>query len=257
MSGSVKAWLQYGVTINVLGDLQISDCEGVNRPVFLQYAARLNVGGELKINGSCPTAGEPLLFATAAGGDANTPIVTAKKVTLRASNGGGAVLNSCHFDTRTLDLACPAYGLVAGDNVSTAVNKARFKVDRLVATNTGTTYVMFVDTPVLAAPYVFIEDIAVYDTRGTKASAVVQVGSGNSLNLHIGSVSESSGVPLYNWVGADKHVRVAQRQFVCQGTPEGMIPAPIGSIACRIDGGVNTSFYVKQSGTGNTGWAAK
>jgi hypothetical protein len=235
MSGSVRAWLQYGVTINVLGDLQIIDCEGANRPVFLQYAARLNVGGELKINGSCPTAGEPLLFATAAGGDANTPIVTAKKVTLRASNGGGAVLNSCHFDTRTLDLACPAYGLIVGDNVSTAANKARFKVDRLVATNTGTTYVMLVTTPVLAAPYIFIDDVAVYDTRGTKASAVFQVETGNSMNFHVGCVSESSGVPLYSWIGADKYVRVAQRQFVCQGTPEGMLPASVGAVAQRID----------------------
>jgi hypothetical protein len=41
------------------------------------------------------------------------------------------------------------------------------------------------------------------------------------------------------------------------GSPEGVITAPIGSIYSRSDGGILTSFYVKQSGTGNTGWAAK
>ena len=41
------------------------------------------------------------------------------------------------------------------------------------------------------------------------------------------------------------------------GSPEGVVTAPIGSLYSRSDGGVLTSFYVKQSGTGNTGWAAK
>jgi hypothetical protein len=41
------------------------------------------------------------------------------------------------------------------------------------------------------------------------------------------------------------------------GSPEGVITSPIGSIFTRTDGGAGTSFYVKESGTGNTGWAAK
>ena len=41
------------------------------------------------------------------------------------------------------------------------------------------------------------------------------------------------------------------------GTPEGQITAPVGAIATRRDGGASTTFYVKQSGTGNTGWVAK
>jgi len=45
--------------------------------------------------------------------------------------------------------------------------------------------------------------------------------------------------------------------FVGTGTPESQITANIGSIYHRLDGGANTSFYVKESGTGNTGWAAK
>ena len=40
------------------------------------------------------------------------------------------------------------------------------------------------------------------------------------------------------------------------GTPEGIKTAPVGSIFLRTDGGASTTLYVKQSGTGNTGWAA-
>ena len=41
------------------------------------------------------------------------------------------------------------------------------------------------------------------------------------------------------------------------GTPEGVITAGIGSLFLRSDGGAGTSLYVKQSGTGNTGWVGK
>jgi len=41
------------------------------------------------------------------------------------------------------------------------------------------------------------------------------------------------------------------------GSPEGVITAKVGSLYIRRDGGVGTTFYVKESGTGNTGWVAK
>ena len=41
------------------------------------------------------------------------------------------------------------------------------------------------------------------------------------------------------------------------GSPEGVVTAPVGSLYSRTDGGLLTSLYVKESGTGNTGWAGK
>lgn len=41
------------------------------------------------------------------------------------------------------------------------------------------------------------------------------------------------------------------------GTPEGSKTAVVGSLFSRTDGGASTTLYVKQSGTGNTGWVAK
>lgn len=41
------------------------------------------------------------------------------------------------------------------------------------------------------------------------------------------------------------------------GTPESQITAGIGSLYQRLDGGTSTTLYVKESGTGATGWVAK
>ena len=41
------------------------------------------------------------------------------------------------------------------------------------------------------------------------------------------------------------------------GTPEGAVTSPVGSLYSRTDGGAITTLYVKESGTGATGWVAK
>ena len=45
--------------------------------------------------------------------------------------------------------------------------------------------------------------------------------------------------------------------FQGNGTPEAAVAAPVGSFYSRKDGGAGTSFYVKESGSGNTGWIGK
>jgi len=40
-------------------------------------------------------------------------------------------------------------------------------------------------------------------------------------------------------------------------TPEAAVTAPVGTLYVRTDGGTNTTLYVKEAGTGNTGWVAK
>ena len=51
---------------------------------------------------------------------------------------------------------------------------------------------------------------------------------------------------------------VAQTVFVMVGTgsPEGVVTASPGAEYRRTDGGVGTTLYIKESGTGNTGWVA-
>src|SRR5262249_35831977 len=41
------------------------------------------------------------------------------------------------------------------------------------------------------------------------------------------------------------------------GSPEGVVTAPVGKLYLRTNGGAGTTLYVKESGTGSTGWVAK
>jgi hypothetical protein len=41
------------------------------------------------------------------------------------------------------------------------------------------------------------------------------------------------------------------------GSPEGAVTAPVGSLFLRKDGGGGSTLYVKETGTGNTGWTGK
>ncbi|TMV48301.1 hypothetical protein FE783_17410 [Paenibacillus mesophilus] len=45
--------------------------------------------------------------------------------------------------------------------------------------------------------------------------------------------------------------------FHGSGSPEGVVTAPVGSLFLRADGSPGSTLYVKESGVGNTGWAAK
>lgn len=47
------------------------------------------------------------------------------------------------------------------------------------------------------------------------------------------------------------------QQHAGAGSPEGARSAVVGSTYHRTDGSAGTSFYVKESGSGNTGWVAK
>lgn len=46
--------------------------------------------------------------------------------------------------------------------------------------------------------------------------------------------------------------------FTGKGSPNGSVTASIGALYLRLDGGANTTLYVKESGTNtNSGWTAK
>lgn len=65
-------------------------------------------------------------------------------------------------------------------------------------------------------------------------------------------VTSGGGVPTVQSL-----IGIAFGEFWGNGSPETVVTAGIGSIFHRLDGGAATSVYVKESGTGNTGWIAK
>lgn len=62
---------------------------------------------------------------------------------------------------------------------------------------------------------------------------------------------------LGNTPDHDTGVIPAQMIFSGTGTPEASVTASVGALYLRTDGGAGTTLYVKESGSGNTGWVAK
>lgn len=105
--------------------------------------------------------------------------------------------------------------------------------------------------------------------RGTTGTNVANIITSNFVSGHT-----SAGIRLYGTGGGQHTITVADNVGGLSvvgtnwtinangvrsgtGTPEAAVTAPVGSLFLREDGGASTTLYVKQSGTGNTGWAAK
>ena len=100
------------------------------------------------------------------------------------------------------------------------------------------------------------------DGRGNEAN-------GKSRSLIYGNFDAS---PANQWVNINGALNVATtatatngfingvsavKWIVGSGNPENVVTAPVGSLYSRTDGGAGTSLYVKESGTGSTGWVGK
>lgn len=85
---------------------------------------------------------------------------------------------------------------------------------------------------------------ATLDTQGVKAR-----------NVSIGYFSQDQ----LAFSGAAGAVNFSANNIMRSGTgtPEASVTAIAGSLYLRTDGGAGTTLYIKESGTGNTGWIAK
>jgi len=79
-----------------------------------------------------------------------------------------------------------------------------------------------------------------------------------------GSAAYGTGVKqMWNSAGGFQEINYVNRatnllmMWNASGTPEGAITAAVGSLYMNTAGGAGTVLYVKQVGTGNTGWGAK
>ena len=74
-------------------------------------------------------------------------------------------------------------------------------------------------------------------------------------------ISSRAGASVRRLVlGADVNLSVNNTDCIItsgNGSPEGVVTAQIGSLYLRYNGGAGSSLYVKESGTGNTGWVGK
>lgn len=104
---------------------------------------------------------------------------------------------------------------------------------------------------------VFEGNITTQDTLKTLYIETASPGNAIQLleNTYVGGGLQVSGD--LDVMGGDIELFGTKLITYGSGAPEGAVSAPVGCLYLRIDGGVGSTLYVKQSGTGNTGWAAK
>ncbi|MCO6437235.1 MAG: hypothetical protein J5J06_09130, partial [Phycisphaerae bacterium] len=94
--------------------------------------------------------------------------------------------------------------------------------------------------------------IGVFGTSGVRVSSSFYPWTDNALALGSGAYRWSNAYVTNLRPGAGEVVWTSG-----SGSPESVVTAPVGSLYTRTDGGAATTLYVKESGTGSTGWVAK
>ncbi|MEM6378819.1 MAG: hypothetical protein AAF705_11405 [Bacteroidota bacterium] len=108
--------------------------------------------------------------------------------------------------------------------------------------------IIFDDAPTgFQVEFDFIEALTAQDVIGLSSEVGVL-----SLDRDI-EIKASCIIDTTIWLNTERTVGI----FRGTGSPESSISAGIGSTFHRTDGAAGTSFYFKESGTGNTGWIAK
>lgn len=85
---------------------------------------------------------------------------------------------------------------------------------------------------------------------------VFQLSGGATVNRqfsYIGNFSNADTLIRRDYLDVSNNII----DFMGAGTPEGTYAGNVGSIYRRNNGGAGTTLYVKESGTGNTGWVGK
>lgn len=91
-----------------------------------------------------------------------------------------------------------------------------------------------------------------YNRDGT--AKYLEITNNNYSVPAINNAGDADSSVTYNYIANNSTGQTISHGF---GTPESVVTASKASIFYRIDGGAGTALYVKESGTGNTGWVAK
>lgn len=101
------------------------------------------------------------------------------------------------------------------------------------------------DTEVVAA-------VASEATQRTTAIAAAITAHEGAVDPHPVYLTQTEGDARYQPLAA-----VLSMLHTGTGSPESVLTATVGHVYLRSDGGAGTTLYVKESGSGNTGWVGK
>lgn len=156
--------------------------------------------------------------------------------------------------------SAPAYAFASDINTG----MYQYAADQIGFAQNGANVAYFDTSGRLNLPNVLLLSSAVRAPSGSAAAPSFTYGAENSTgHYRIGAsqVGLSLGGTLrHSWDASGWYFGAIGTTIGARfgsGSPEGVVSAPVGSTYHRSDGGAATSYYVKESGTGNTGWVAK
>lgn len=95
-------------------------------------------------------------------------------------------------------------------------------------------------------------DVGIIDTKSSSTSQVrFRIGGVETFRYDVNSIQPAAGKWIEFGTSGGPSVKAGT------GSPEGVVTSKAGSLWLRSDGAAGTTLYVKESGTGNTGWVAK
>jgi hypothetical protein len=148
---------------------------------------------------------------------------------------------------------------------------------------TGTIYGYFPDGSTALPPIASVNDVSQgirFDGTGTRivqgGNILATFGNGGNVTFHFaGPTIPNSGQFAWGDAGLARTAAATVKPtdsgsgfgkfemasgvfwLSGSGSPEGVVTANVGSLYTRTNGGAGTTLYVKESGSGNTGWVGK
>ena len=162
----------------------------------------------------------------------------------------------------------PSSTLITPTSIYVAVDRLHFYPSKLQFNAAGGSYYLF-KAPLLAdANHVHCRmtfpTIQGNDIHGVLISSIVEYLGADTGDAGGIRITDSSGYPVYYLNAHTKELYMPAKLsllgtfiYAGEGSPEGALAAPVGSLYLRTDGGTGFTFHVKETGTGATGWVAK
>jgi hypothetical protein len=114
------------------------------------------------------------------------------------------------------------------------------------------------------------DNVRLFDAEGTTVRGPLMNTVPTAHGKYAGTTTDLKGLPFIQLKASDNTTTLFEvgstgtltlpsgiRILTGNGSPLNRVSAPTGSLYLRTDGGVKTTLYVKESGTGSAGWIGK
>jgi len=252
VDGNSPAMQMYAVTLRV-SELTIRTLDNLSN-----IGVQMLYGGVLEASTAFIEGGIGMaLDLRASAGE--KPSVSIKSLTVSRPLGGGitawgADVHIGRYETQQLkDQAINIY----------ATAPHIVKINEMQCVDSSSNQVILVSTYNTNKSVLDIDTITVTDNRSSKAKRIFEFTTETAMDgTRVGSINNPQNIAEWGTTSGNFKERLRlgggtnlAAVYLCKDTPEGNVTAPVGSLALRTDGS-SGALYVKETGTGKTGWSA-